>query len=167
MNNTDPAAPLATLEDTIGKPVTVRTKAGEFIQGILAGYDEHLNLTLEATPTDDHEDDEPNLIRGDRVVSITHPPIERENSVDDSGAAPDSDEYEPSTRTADSSDTKPSPALAELKAQLESKSLTVDVDAAGETLIVTKLGQEYRIHPDGTVEGEGLHRTHLEQFFTN
>lgn len=154
MTNTDAAAPLAVLEDTIGTPVTVRTKAGQLIDGILAGYDEHLNLTLDAAPaTDDHETaDEPRLIRGNRVVSITHPPIERASTADEPEVAPD---------------TTPSPALAALKAQLEPTNLTVDVGAKGETLIVTKLGQEYRIHPDGTVEGDGLHRQQLEQLLTD
>ncbi len=170
MHNTDPAAPLATLEDTLGNPVTVRTKAGQLIDGTLAGYDEHLNLTLEAGPaTDDYDtEDDPRLIRGNRVVAITHPPIERDSIADEPGTTRDSDdEHDPPTRAADASDRKPSPALGALKAQLDAKNLTVDVDPTGETLVVTKLGQEYRIHPDGTVEGDGLHRKHLEQLLTD
>lgn len=78
----------------LGTPVTIRTKAGQLIDGTLAGYDEHLNLTLEAGPvTDDHDtEDEPRLIRGNRVVSITHPPIERASTADEPGTAPDSDD---------------------------------------------------------------------------
>lgn len=146
MTTTDPAAPLAVLEDTIGTPVTVRTKAGQLIDGILAGYDEHLNLTLDAAPaTDDHE------------------------TADEPGTSSDSDddEHEPPTRAVDAPDTTPSPALAALKAQLEPTNLTIDIGAEEETLIVTKLGQEYRIHPDGTVEGDGLHRQQLEQLLTD
>lgn len=170
MNDTRPTAPLATLEEMIGSPVTVRTKAGQLIEGTLAGYDEHLNLTLEAGPaTDNHDtEDDPRLIRGNRVVSITHPPIEREAAADEPGTAPDSDAgHDPPTRAADTSDTKPSPALGALKAQLDSKNLTVDVGAEAETLVVTKLGQTYRIYPDGTVEGDGLHRKHLEQLLSS
>ncbi len=99
MNDTRPTAPLATLEEMIGIPVTVRTKAGQLIDGTLAGYDEHLNLTLEAGPaTDSHDtDDDPRLIRGNRVVSITHPPIERASTADETNTASNSDgEREPS-----------------------------------------------------------------------
>lgn len=167
MSETDPTAPLAVLDTMLSKPVTVRTKAGQHVQGTLAGYDEHLNLTLEAGPvTDDLDTDEPQLLRGNRVVSITHPPIDR--SADESSTAPNSEtEREQPTRSADSANKTPSPALAALRDQLEPKNLAVDIGAAGETLLVTKLGQEYRIHPDGTVEGDGLHRKHLEQFLTD
>lgn len=168
MSETDPAAPLAVLDTMLSKPVTVRTKAGQRVRGTLAGYDEHLNLTLEAGPaTDDRDTDEPRLLRGNRVVSITHPPIDRESANGLSTAPNSQTDREPPSRATDASNETPSPALAALKDQLESENLAIDIGAAGETLLVTKLGQEYRIYPDGTVEGDGLHRKHLEQFLTD
>lgn len=171
MSDTEDAAaitPLDTLEDTIGSQVTVRTKAGQLIDGTLAGYDEHMNLTL-TTATDDPEtDDDHRLIRGSRVVAITHPPIEDETSDDDLSTDTESEtDHDQTTRPTDTADSEPVPRLIELKDQLEPKNLTVDIDADGTALIIEKLGQEYRISPDGTIEGDGPHREQLEQFLAD
>lgn len=157
MSDTEDAAattPLDAIEDTIGSQVTVRTKTGQLIDGTLAGYDEHMNLTLTAATDDSEADDDHRLIRGTRVVAITHPPIKDETS----------DDADPSTAE---SETTLSPALTELKAQLEPKNLTVNIDADGTALIVEKLGQEYRISPDGSIEGDGPHRKHFEQLLAD
>ena len=55
--------PLDVLEETLGSDVTVTLKGGEVYDGILAGYDQHMNLVLE-------EGDNVTIIRGDNVVTI-------------------------------------------------------------------------------------------------
>ena len=55
--------PLDVLEETLGSPVSVTLKGGEVYDGVLAGYDQHMNLVLEA-------DDNVTIIRGDNVVTI-------------------------------------------------------------------------------------------------
>ena len=88
--------PLDVLEASLDEPVTVSLKDGTAFTGILAGYDQHMNVVLDAesTPTeavadvggDDFDGDDlggdlgelaveaiedTTIIRGDNVVSIT------------------------------------------------------------------------------------------------
>jgi small nuclear ribonucleoprotein len=55
--------PLDVLEATVGETVVVRLKGGEVFEGTLVGYDQHMNLVVEAEDT--------TIIRGDNVVSIS------------------------------------------------------------------------------------------------
>jgi small nuclear ribonucleoprotein len=55
--------PLDVLEETLGTEVRVTLKEGEVREGILSGYDQHMNLVL-------GEEDNVTVIRGDNVVSI-------------------------------------------------------------------------------------------------
>jgi small nuclear ribonucleoprotein len=55
--------PLDVLEATLGSEVRVTLKEGEIREGILSGYDQHMNLVL-------GEGDNVTVIRGDNVVSI-------------------------------------------------------------------------------------------------
>jgi small nuclear ribonucleoprotein len=55
--------PLDVLEETLGAEVSVTLKGGEMYEGVLSGYDQHMNLVL-------GEDDNVTIIRGDNVVSI-------------------------------------------------------------------------------------------------
>jgi len=55
--------PLDVLEESVGNVVTVHLKGGEQYEGVLAGYDQHMNLVVE-------EDEDITIIRGDNVVSI-------------------------------------------------------------------------------------------------
>lgn len=57
--------PLDVLEDTLHESVTVQLKGGEEYTGVLAGYDQHMNLVIE-----DPDGDNTTVIRGDNVVSI-------------------------------------------------------------------------------------------------
>jgi small nuclear ribonucleoprotein len=88
-----PRRPLDVLEDSLGEPVSVRLKDDTSYEGILAGFDQHLNVVLEGAtvgssgdgnghtepgdaeskaPTNDVESGEDTIvIRGDNVVSIT------------------------------------------------------------------------------------------------
>ena len=55
--------PLDVLEATLGSEVSVTLKGGETYDGVLGGYDQHMNLVLEGG-------DNVTIIRGDNVVSI-------------------------------------------------------------------------------------------------
>jgi small nuclear ribonucleoprotein len=55
--------PLDVLEASVGTTVTVHLKGGEVYEGILAGYDQHMNLVVE-------DEEDTTIIRGDNVVSI-------------------------------------------------------------------------------------------------
>ncbi|MFB6094049.1 MAG: LSM domain-containing protein [Halanaeroarchaeum sp.] len=57
--------PLDVLEDVLGDPVTVSLKDGGEFEGVLAGYDQHMNLVIE-----DEAGDNTTVIRGDNVVTI-------------------------------------------------------------------------------------------------
>jgi small nuclear ribonucleoprotein len=55
--------PLDVLEASVGNNVTVELKDGDAYEGTLAGYDQHMNLVVEAG-------EDITIIRGDNVVSI-------------------------------------------------------------------------------------------------
>lgn len=55
--------PLDVLEETLGSDVRVTLKGSETHEGVLSGYDQHMNLVL-------GEGDNVTVIRGDNVVSI-------------------------------------------------------------------------------------------------
>lgn len=66
--------PLDVLEASLGEDVTVRLKGGELFEGVLTGYDQHMNLVLEDVSVDDSAEaevyGETTIIRGDNLVSI-------------------------------------------------------------------------------------------------
>lgn len=76
-----PQRPLDVLEAAVGEPVMVLLKDGTRYRGMLAGYDQHLNIVLEdalmgpeETPESGESADtgeDTIVIRGDNVVSIT------------------------------------------------------------------------------------------------
>jgi small nuclear ribonucleoprotein len=55
--------PLDVLEAAVGSEVVVKLKGDEVHEGVLVGYDQHMNLVVEA-------DQDTTIIRGDNVVSI-------------------------------------------------------------------------------------------------
>ena len=71
--------PLDVLEASLDALVTVHLKDGTIYHGVLAGYDQHMNLVLEGDDTveDVHGDldatavQDTTIIRGDNVVTIT------------------------------------------------------------------------------------------------
>jgi small nuclear ribonucleoprotein len=71
--------PLDVLEASLDALVTVHLKDGTIYHGILAGYDQHMNLVLENDDVgeDVHGDldatavQDTTIIRGDNVVTIT------------------------------------------------------------------------------------------------
>jgi len=66
--------PLEALEDAVGGMVTVHLKHDTTVLGALTGFDQHMNLVLEAPPVDPPEGadavDNTTVIRGDNVVSV-------------------------------------------------------------------------------------------------
>ncbi|AEN05550.1 Like-Sm ribonucleoprotein core [halophilic archaeon DL31] len=74
--------PLDVLEESLEEPVTVHLKDGDAFYGTLSGYDQHMNVVLEAADATDATDaeldqldveevDNTTIIRGDNVISIT------------------------------------------------------------------------------------------------
>jgi small nuclear ribonucleoprotein len=71
--------PLDVLEESLDEPVTVHLKDGASFYGTLSGYDQHMNVVLEAADAseavlgelDVEEVDNTTIIRGDNVVSVT------------------------------------------------------------------------------------------------
>ncbi len=62
------------LRNSINTPVIVKIKGGRLIRGILAGYDEHLNLFLKDAEHVQSENPETLgniIIRGDNVILIS------------------------------------------------------------------------------------------------
>ncbi|MFA9517809.1 LSM domain-containing protein [Halopenitus sp. H-Gu1] len=72
--------PLDVLESSLDEPVTVHLKDGTTYHGLLAGYDQHMNLVIdpetgETERIPDEEDfavavEDTTIIRGDNVVTI-------------------------------------------------------------------------------------------------
>ena len=65
--------PLDVLEEALDTPVTVHLKDGTAHFGVLAGYDQHMNVVLDPTELEgstDEEVEDTTIIRGDNVVSI-------------------------------------------------------------------------------------------------
>jgi hypothetical protein len=81
--------------------------------------------------------------------------------------SPDSGPAHAIKQTADETDdnseanTRPSPKLQQLTATLEDEGLAATVED-DDTLTVDRLGQTYRIQPNGSVEGDGALRSKLE-----
>lgn len=77
-DGTESTPPLEALDTMLGKTVTVRTKAGQLVQGTLADYDEHMNLTLgnvDAIPPSlptTNAGDGSIVVRGTQIQSVTH-----------------------------------------------------------------------------------------------
>jgi hypothetical protein len=104
-----------------------------------------------AEPTTETEESEP---------STSSTPTE-----DSSDTEPDHATAQPVTETDNEDEseveTGPSPELQQLKTTLEDEGLTATVEE-DETLAVERLGQTYRIRPDGSVEGDGALRSKLD-----
>ncbi|MGM0592440.1 MAG: LSM domain-containing protein [Halobacteriota archaeon] len=71
--------PLDVLEASLDTDVTVHLKDGRALHGLLAGYDQHMNVVLEPSPELDEEllgeldldaVEDTTIIRGDNVVTI-------------------------------------------------------------------------------------------------
>lgn len=83
--------------------------------------------------------------------------------ADIDGESGDEDEDTDEASTADEPADPTDNGLQELHEHLTSNGVNVQPDDDGETLVFTKLGVTYHIHPGGNVEGDGPHREHVEE----
>jgi small nuclear ribonucleoprotein len=66
------------LEESVGKVVLIKLKGGKVIRGLLQGFDQHMNLSLEKAE-EVAEDGASNslgtlVVRGDNIIIISPPP---------------------------------------------------------------------------------------------
>jgi len=84
--------PLDVLEAAVGDDVEVRLKSGETYRGTLAGYDQHMNLVLDAAvvatvdatgsdPADDASDDDGKDGEEDATVGGDEPPADGQDTT--------------------------------------------------------------------------------------
>lgn len=68
------------LDESINQVVLIKLKGGKAIRGNLLGFDQHMNLLLEASEEIPIEGDSNSLgtivVRGDNVVMISPPPAQ-------------------------------------------------------------------------------------------
>ena len=66
------------LDESLEKVILIKLKGGKMIRGTLKGYDQHMNLLLEASQELFEENKSNDLgtivVRGDNVVIISPPP---------------------------------------------------------------------------------------------
>ncbi len=65
------------LDESLGKVVLIKLKGGKVIRGVLQGFDQHMNLSLERAEEVD-EDGKANslgtlIVRGDNIIMISPP----------------------------------------------------------------------------------------------
>jgi small nuclear ribonucleoprotein len=66
------------LDESVGKVVLVKLKGGKVLRGVLQGFDQHMNLSLE-TAEEIAEDGKSStlgtlIVRGDNIIMISPPP---------------------------------------------------------------------------------------------
>lgn len=66
------------LDQSLGKVVLIKLKGGKVIRGSLQGFDQHMNLSLDAAE-EVSEDGKSNalgtlIVRGDNIIMISPPP---------------------------------------------------------------------------------------------
>jgi small nuclear ribonucleoprotein len=66
------------LDESLGKTVLIKLKGGKVIRGVLQGFDQHMNLSLD-NAEEILEDGKANalgtlIVRGDNIIMISPPP---------------------------------------------------------------------------------------------
>lgn len=80
------------------------------------------------------------------------------------GSEPDETETDTTeSREAPEADTDPSAAIVALQRYLESDGMEAEITDDGESVRATKAGESYRVNVEGVLEGDGPHRSHLEE----
>lgn len=66
------------LETSMGKVVLIKLKGGKVIRGMLQGFDQHMNLSLEKAEEVAEDGNSKSLgtliVRGDNIIMISPPP---------------------------------------------------------------------------------------------
>ena len=66
------------LDESLGKVVLIKLKGGKVIRGVLQGFDQHMNLSLDnAEEVQDESKTTPLgtlIVRGDNIIMISPPP---------------------------------------------------------------------------------------------
>ncbi len=65
------------LDESLGKVVLIKLKGGKVIRGVLQGFDQHMNLSLERAEEVNEEGKASTLgtliVRGDNIIMISPP----------------------------------------------------------------------------------------------
>jgi hypothetical protein len=111
----------------------------------------------------------PRLVRDHLSPNISAPDTS-ETAESDAEAASDDSEFE--SEEADQSDqseaegestAEPSAAIVALHRYLESDGMEADIASDGQSVRATKEGESYRVNVEGVLEGDGPHRSQLEE----
>ena len=66
------------LDESLGKVVLIKLKGGKVIRGVLQGFDQHMNLSLDNAEEVQDEGKTTQLgtliVRGDNIIMISPPP---------------------------------------------------------------------------------------------
>lgn len=66
------------LDESLGKVVLIKLKGGKVIRGVLQGFDQHMNLSLDSAEEVQEEGKTTPLgtliVRGDNIIMISPPP---------------------------------------------------------------------------------------------
>ncbi len=66
------------LDESVGKVVLVKLKGGKVLRGVLQGFDQHMNLSLETAEEVSEDGKSVTLgtlvVRGDNIIMISPPP---------------------------------------------------------------------------------------------
>ena len=66
------------LEESVGKVVLIKLKGGKVIRGLLQGFDQHMNVSLEKAEEVAEDGASSSLgtlvVRGDNIIIISPPP---------------------------------------------------------------------------------------------
>jgi len=66
------------LDESLGKVVLIKLKGGKVIRGVLQGFDQHMNLSLDNAEEVQDESKTTQLgtliVRGDNIIMISPPP---------------------------------------------------------------------------------------------
>lgn len=90
-----------------------------------------------------------------------------DQSYTSAASDPDSDSTTDTSTSIEDSTTQPAAAVRTLKQRLENGGMTTEVEADGQTIRTTKLGETYRVRPGEILDGDGALRSRLEDIVTS
>jgi hypothetical protein len=112
----------------------------------------------------------PRLVRDHLSPNISAPdtPEPDENGPDSAGDEAESEEADQSEEAEKfepegESTAEPTAAIVALQRYLESDGMQAEITDDGQAVRATKEGESYRVNVEGVLEGDGPHRSHLEE----